>query len=331
MPKHIVRLVVLLAGFLGAALAAKAYFTVDSFYEFGHFRANSVPEIAAQVPVLQTPSYCVACHAERHALWSANAHKTVICEVCHGPANGHPQQRKMPVPTDTIKLCSLCHEKMPGRPAAQPQVDIAQHSSGQQCIVCHNPHAPKLSASTQAVVAGDKVAGRALAERCTGCHGAAGIASNPMWPNLAAQNSTYLTNSLRAFKTGTRTDAMMQPIAQALSGADMQNLAAHFSALPCQPAANPPDDKAQQGKTLATACANCHGEHGISANPAWPNLAGQNETYLANALHNFKSGTRNDALMSRIAAPLSDTDIAALAHYFQTQACVATTTGGVAK
>ena len=331
MPKHIVRLMVLLAGFLVAALVAKWYFTAESFYEFGHFRANSVPEIAAQVPVYQTPSYCVACHAERHALWSANAHKTVICEVCHGPAKGHPQQRKMPVPTDTIKLCSLCHEKMPGRPAAQPQVDIALHSSGQQCIVCHNPHSPKLSANIQTAVAGDKVAGRAQAERCTGCHGAAGIASNPAWPNLAAQNSTYLTNSLRAFKAGTRTDAMMQSIAQALSDADMQNLAAYFSSLSCKPAANVPDDKTQQGKTLATACANCHGERGSSANPAWPNLAGQNETYLANALHNFKSGMRNDALMSRIAASLSDADISALARYFQAQNCVSTTTGGVAK
>lgn len=327
MPKHIVRLVILLAGFLVAALVAKWYFTAESFYEFGHFRGNSVPEIAAQVPVFQTPSYCVSCHAERHALWSASAHKTVICEVCHGPANGHPQQRKMPIPNDTIKLCSLCHEKMPGRPAAQPQVDIAHHAGGQQCIICHNPHSPKLSASVQKPVAGDKAAGRVLAERCTGCHGVAGTASNPAWPNLAAQNGTYLSNALLAFKTGARADAMMQPIAQALSDVEIQNLAAYFSALPCPSSAQNNTD----GKALATACANCHGERGISANPAWPNLAGQNAAYLANALHNFKSGVRNDALMSRIAQSLSDADIAALARYFQSQTCVPTTPGGIAK
>jgi cytochrome c553 len=331
MPKHIVRLIVLLAGLLVAALVAKWYFTADSFYEFGHFRANSVPEIAAQIPVLQTPSYCVACHAERHALWSANAHKTVICEVCHGPAKGHPQERKLPVPTDTIKLCSVCHEKMPGRPAAQPQVDIAQHARGQQCIVCHNPHAPKLSASTQAVVVGDKVKGRALAERCVACHGAAGLASNAAWPNLAAQNSGYLTNTLRAFKTGARSDAMMQPIAQALSDTDMQNLAAHFAALACEPVENVTKENTQPGKLLAAACANCHGENGVSANPAWPNLAAQNETYLTNTLRNFKSGVRNDALMSRIAQSLSDADISALARYFHAQKCASTITGGVAK
>ena len=331
MPKHIVRLMILLAGALVAALVAKWYFTAESFYEFGHFRADSVPEIAAQILVLQTPKYCVACHAERHALWSANAHKTVICEVCHGPAKGHPQQRKMPVPTDTIKLCSLCHEKMPGRPAAQPQVDIALHSSGQQCIVCHNPHSPKLGANAQAVVTGDKVAGRALAERCAGCHGAAGIASNAAWPNLATQNSTYLTNSLHAFKAGARADAMMQPIAQAISDTDMQNLAAHFSALACAQGANVTKENIQPGKILAAACANCHGENGISANPSWPNLAGQNEAYLTNTLHNFKSGVRNDALMSRITKSLSDADISALARYFHAQKCASTSTGGVAK
>src|SRR6202162_1947255 len=144
MPKHIVRLLVLLVSFGVLALVAKWYFTADTFYEYGHYRAASVPEIAAQEPVFQTPRYCQTCHSERVALWSANNHKTVICEVCHGAAQGHPQNGKLPIPKDTAKLCSLCHEAMPGRPRTQPQIDLAQHSGGQQCIVCHNPHAPKI-------------------------------------------------------------------------------------------------------------------------------------------------------------------------------------------
>ena len=85
------------------ALIAKWYFTVDSFYKYGHYRADSVPEIAAQEPVFQTPRYCQTCHSERHAQWSAGSHKSVICEVCHGAAQGHPQNGKLPIPKDTAE------------------------------------------------------------------------------------------------------------------------------------------------------------------------------------------------------------------------------------
>ena len=117
MPKHIVRLIGLIIAFLVVAFAAKSYFTVDSFYRFGHYRANSVPQIASQAPVYQTPAYCKSCHAERHAQWSGGNHKTVICEVCHGAAQGHPQNGKLPIPSDTVRLCTLCHEAMTGRPS----------------------------------------------------------------------------------------------------------------------------------------------------------------------------------------------------------------------
>ncbi len=46
----------------------------------------------------------------------------------------HPASDKLPVPADTLKLCPLCHEKMPGRPAEQRQIDIATHAGTQQCI-----------------------------------------------------------------------------------------------------------------------------------------------------------------------------------------------------
>ena len=88
MPKHIFRLICLLVGVLLAALIARPFLIVDSFYKFGHYRANAVPEIAAQAPVFKTAHYCLSCHAPRVAQWSANNHKTVTCEVCHGAAQG---------------------------------------------------------------------------------------------------------------------------------------------------------------------------------------------------------------------------------------------------
>ncbi|HED15711.1 MAG TPA: cytochrome c [Gammaproteobacteria bacterium] len=78
---------------------------------------------------------------------------------------------------------------------------------------------------------GDAAAGKAKAGTCAGCHGANGISANPIWPNLAGQKDAYLVKQLKAFKSGTRKDPMMSPMAKPLSAADMANLAAYFSSL----------------------------------------------------------------------------------------------------
>ena len=321
MPKHIVRVIALIAGGLALGLVAKWYFTVDSFYEYGHYRAGSVPEIAAQEPAYQSAAYCQSCHGERHAQWSANNHKSVTCEVCHGAAQGHPQKGKLPIPADARKLCSLCHERMAERPRTQPQIDLAQHGAGQQCIVCHNPHAPKLTGAA-ITVAGDAAAGgRKHAASCASCHGANGISPNDTWPNLAGQNAAYLARILGAYKSGDQTDVMMSPVAQTLSDADVQNLAAHYARLSCRAAPRAASAGAVAGALLAKNCAGCHGETGIGANPAWPNIAGQKANYLANTLKAFRAGLRKDPMMAGVVRGLSDADIANLAAYYATQSC----------
>ena len=35
------------------------------------------------------------------------------------------------------------------------------------------------------------------------------------------------------------------------------------------------------GKMKSASCAACHGDNGVSANPIWPKLAGQNAKYLS--------------------------------------------------
>jgi len=321
MPKHIARLLVVIIAFGAVALIAKWLFTAKSFYDYGHYRADSVPEIAAQEVVFQTPRYCQPCHGPRHAQWSANSHKTVICETCHGAALGHPQNGKLPIPSDTVKLCTLCHEAMPGRPRTQPQVEPAVHSGGQQCIVCHNPHAPKI-ANAAVRVAGDAAAGEKRAAACASCHGAKGISPNDTWPNLAGQHAAYLARILGAYKSGDQKDVMMTPMAQTLSDADVRNLAAYFGSLSCKgPAGRTQIGDAAAGKALAKNCAACHGETGVASNPAWPTLAGQKPGYLVNVLKAFRAGLRKDPMMAGVARGLSDTDIANVAAYFSEQSC----------
>ena len=73
---------------------------------------------------------------------------------------------------------------------------------------------------------------------------------------------------------------------------------------------------AKAGKAKAAGCAGCHGAAGISANPMWPNLAGQKEAYTVKQLKAFKDGSRKDPMMGPMAKPLNDTDIANLAAYY---------------
>ena len=80
-----------------------------------------------------------------------------------------------------------------------------------------------------AAVAGDAAAGKAKSATCAGCHGAEGVSSNPLWPNLAGQKEAYLVKQIKAFRDGTRTDPMMSPMAKPLTDDDIANLAAYFS------------------------------------------------------------------------------------------------------
>jgi cytochrome c553 len=73
---------------------------------------------------------------------------------------------------------------------------------------------------------------------------------------------------------------------------------------------------AAAGKAKAGMCAACHGATGVSANPMWPNLAGQKEMYLSKQIKAFKSGSRKDPMMAGIVAGLNDADIANLSAYY---------------
>ena len=82
---------------------------------------------------------------------------------------------------------------------------------------------------------------------------------------------------------------------------------------------NPAYSDVAKGKDLSSSCVACHGDNGISLNPVWPKLAGQNPKYLAAQLYEFKKGPdgdRNNAVMYGIAMTLSDSDIDNLSDYY---------------
>ena len=338
MPKHIARLIVLLVAFGIGAYAAKQFFTASSFYQYGHYRGASVVEIASDKPKFKGADYCKDCHAERYAEWSAGVHhavnlgKAVQCEVCHGAAGArdvkgmfehvstgvdHPASGKLHVPTDTLKLCPICHEKMAGRPAEQKQIVVETHAGRQQCTSCHNPHSPLTMRGPVAHGAGSGGASGGKADACVGCHGGDGMSANPIWPNLAGQHAAYLIEALKAYKSGARDNPMMAATAKSLTDSDMREVAAHFASLKMKTGSARSNDAAfAAGKAKAAACAGCHGADGVSGNPSWPSLARQQKDYLVAALRAYRDGTRKHDVMGGMAKTLSDADVDALASYY---------------
>jgi cytochrome c553 len=75
-------------------------------------------------------------------------------------------------------------------------------------------------------------------------------------------------------------------------------------------------DDIEAGRAKAQACAVCHGPLGLATAPDAPNLAGQPAVYLAAQLRAYRSGARKHEVMSLMARPLSDADIANLAAWF---------------
>ena len=73
---------------------------------------------------------------------------------------------------------------------------------------------------------------------------------------------------------------------------------------------------AESGRAKAKACIVCHWEYGVSVLPNAPNLAGQPEAYLVEQLKAYRSGKRTNEVMSVIAKPLTDSDIAELSAWY---------------
>lgn len=160
---------------------------------------------------------------------------------------------------------------------------------------------------------------------CVSCHGAAGNSTIVQNPRLAAQHDQYLVKELQNFKGGSRNNAIMTPIAKALTDAEMTNIAAWLDKQAAKPGAARNKDTIDLGKQIyrggiaeksVPACAGCHSPNGAGIPAQFPRLAGQHQDYTVSQLTNFRSGVRkNSPQMVTISKRLSDDEIKAVADY----------------
>ena len=182
-------------------------------------------------------------------------------------------------------------------------------------------------------------AGAGKAAVCGACHGPGGNSSNPEWPKLAGQHSSYTYGQLQVLKSKARPSPVMNAQAAALSDQDMRDLAAYFAAQKPTPGVASPDSVAVAEKLYRAgdaarglpACSACHGPQGAgNAAAQYPRIGGQHAKYNAAVLRLLRSLEQQKIpqpagvsaahwqrfqTMSSIAAKLSDAEIDALASY----------------
>ena len=150
-----------------------------------------------------------------------------------------------------------------------------------------------------------------------------------MQPRLAGQHAEYSEKQLHDFKSASRKNAIMAPMAAALSDADITNIAAYYASLKGTTGTSSPKYaetgakiyRAGDAGTGLAACMACHGPTG-KGNPAakYPNLSGQFAEYTAAQLKAFKSESRtNDPnkIMQSIASRMTNEEIMAVADYIE--------------
>jgi len=186
-----------------------------------------------------------------------------------------------------------------------------------------------VATSNVVLAAGDAEAGKAKAAVCAACHGAQGISSIPINPNLAGQVPGYIAAQLAAFKSGERNNAIMAGQVAGLSDKDMADLDAFYASMvPNVEVKLTEEDKvlAEEGAKIyrggfadrgISACMSCHGPsgHGIPKN--YPRVSAQHKDYLEQSLLAFKKGDRKGQgdIMHSIAFGLSELQIKQLSAY----------------
>jgi cytochrome c553 len=166
--------------------------------------------------------------------------------------------------------------------------------------------------------AADVARGAKLAYTCHGCHGIPNYKNAyPVYsvPKLGGQHAAYMVVALKEYRSGDRAHATMHAQSVSLSDGDLADIAAYLGGQELKPTGRPVGTVPKAGQT----CIACHGNDGVGIMPEYPNLAGQHEDYIATSLRSYKSGVRKNAIMSGMAAPLTEQDIRELAKYYASQ------------
>ncbi len=171
-----------------------------------------------------------------------------------------------------------------------------------------------------ALADGDTERGRVLGYTCLGCHGIEGYRNAyPSYrvPKLGGQKPAYVEFALRAYREGTRQHPTMQAQSAVFTDRDIEDIAAWLGESGL--ASDELTEESVANVEVAQPCVACHGVAGVNLVPVPPVLSGQHQSYLEEALRQYREGERGTTVMSGFVAALSDDDIRQLAAFYSSR------------
>jgi cytochrome c553 len=173
-----------------------------------------------------------------------------------------------------------------------------------------------------------------VALNCMACHGEGGVSRSDLYPTLAGMEAVTIFKLLDDFRSGKRSNGVMNAIATALTPENSADVAAFFASRPeGMPA--PTGQSLQGGNTLheeniavrlifagdpgrgIPPCTSCHGPSDIKLGA--PRLSGQQPLYIERQLAAFAQGLRQNDIneqMRTVAAELTSPEMHALAQFY---------------
>jgi cytochrome c553 len=175
--------------------------------------------------------------------------------------------------------------------------------------------------SPSALAAGDAHKGKTISYTCLGCHGIPDYNNvYPTYhvPKLQGQHPEYIVAALKAYRSGERSHGTMHAQSISMSDQDMEDVAAYFAGQVVASGGAPPQAAGAVPAAIAT-CQACHGRDGVGIMGIYPTLTGQHVDYLEQALKQYRTGARRNAIMQPFAGQLKPEQIREVSEYFARQ------------
>ena len=161
MNNHVFRPLIVVIGIVALILVARYFYVPKDFgsYERGYiysWHRKGDEQFWKDFKIkYQGKEYCKDCHADKYASINKSPHSIINCENCHGPAGTaegvlhyDPDKRPKLSIDKSREQCYRCHVKLPYPTSARAKIkgfaDPEKHNPGMECVMCHNPHSPKM-------------------------------------------------------------------------------------------------------------------------------------------------------------------------------------------
>ncbi len=144
MPAQLNRILLLFIAFIGIFLLVRHFLIPETFGQYGHYRGESLIDVASREMTFADREDCYACHDDIQEKLENEMHAGLSCLICHGPGGTHVEDPQLGNITKESgrEFCGRCHDINPARSMDVVfQVDINSHyTEKKDCIECHNPH-----------------------------------------------------------------------------------------------------------------------------------------------------------------------------------------------